>query len=282
MSYGGITYFQLKTHKYGIGRFIALLIDLLETYKSAPEGFNIVFLFLNVGNNDKSARIYSAQKPPQGHAVSEPGGVAPPVTNTHFSNAVNVQSQAAIQDFEQRVLRITTKNSELSGLTGATLSSSVGLQGLGVGGNFEYGRSTQAYDLPPIHEHAQRLISSSKDLVAQYQFIKEQIILAGGLATSKANWQGDAEKLAGILESQARKMKREITVLLHGQASVTEEQSTAETALKEDEIWDEFVGAMSEAGRADMSERGSWAVIAKSTEGVVHNLAKCLFNEDTF
>ena len=163
----------------------------------------------------------------------------------------------------------TIKNQQLQGAIWETLSQSLSFSDPG------------AVAIKPLHQHAQELVKSCKDLLEKYNDIDEHLEIARSRAPSDNDWQREAESVERILKQQAGRAKQEITVHLHGVARVVEKTNDSEVNFKDDDIWSRFARVTPDAvDSTRVNVAGNWATVAKRAEKDISRLVKHFSDEE--
>lgn len=126
--------------------------------------------------------------------------------------------------------------------------------------------------LHPLHGKSQLLMGVSKDVMAKYESISQEICAVTEPLKIGQEWDGDSQKLHGILGLGRKASEESIMDLLLGE-DIAEKHAALNTSgsSKHGNIWSEFSTLQS---NGDMGE--SWALVAQRTEKGVRRLRRCI------
>ncbi|KAL9123397.1 MAG: hypothetical protein Q9187_000036 [Circinaria calcarea] len=122
-----------------------------------------------------------------------------------------------------------------------------------------------------LHGRSQLLMDASKDINSKYDSISQEISAITQLLELGQEWDGDGQKLLGILGLGRKASEEGIMDLLFGE-DVAEIHAISKTSgsSKHRDVWTNFSTLASDNG--DMGE--SWALVAQRTEKGVRRLRK--------
>lgn len=127
--------------------------------------------------------------------------------------------------------------------------------------------------LHPLHGRSQVLMDTAQDIISKYNSISQEISAITQSLELGQEWDGDGQKLLGILDLGRKASEEGIMDLLFGE-DVAEIHAVSKMSgpSKHKNVWTDFSTLASDNG--DTGE--SWALVAQRTEKGVRRLRKCI------
>lgn len=131
-----------------------------------------------------------------------------------------------------------------------------------------------------IHQSGVSAIFSSRELLAQYGSICEQITLGVGATKKGAGWDDEREALQSLLQRQGEKAKRELYYLLHIESKESEELPIDGASAADDDLWNRYaMQTKMEEERAGGNIGHGWGMVMKRAQRAVHRMVQDLPKE---